>query len=455
MDIEKLVADQREYFKTGETLSFEHRAAALDKIGEIIKRNEAEICEALDADLGKSRFESLMTETTMVTSELNFQRRHLKKHMRNKRVRTPLAQFYASSFCSPMPYGSVLIMAPWNYPFQLCMEPLVSAIAAGNCVVLKPSAYAAHTSALLARLIGESFDPRFITVVTGSREENARLITQKFDKIFFTGGTSVGRLVLESAAKNLTPVTLELGGKSPCLVYRDADIKMAAKRIAFGKCLNAGQTCVAPDYVLAHKSIKAELASRIQAYMREFLGENPVANESYPKIINERHFNRLLGLIEGESCLCGGNGDLQTRRIEPTVFFANEKSRAMQEEIFGPILPILEFDELEQAFEIVRNHENPLALYLFSKSRAVQKIVLESLQFGGGCINDTIIHLATSHMPFGGVGQSGMGEYHGCAGFECFSHARSIVKKSTLIDLPIRYSPYSAAHEKLLRMFMK
>lgn len=455
MNIEKLVAQQRQYFETGKTLKFEHRMDALNKIGAIIREKETEICEALAADLGKSQFESLMTETTMVASELNYQRRHLKKHMRNKRVRTPLAQFYSRSFRSPRPYGTALIIAPWNYPFQLCMEPLIDAVAAGNCVVLKPSAYAAHTSDLLARLIGENFDPRFIAVVTGSREENTALLEQKFDKIFFTGGTAVGRIVLESAAKNLTPVTLELGGKSPCIVCRDADIKMAAKRIAFGKCLNAGQTCVAPDYVLAHKSIKAQLAAQIQIYVREFLGANPIENADYPKIINEKHFNRLCALIDGEDCFFGGENDERTHKIAPTILFANTKTKAMQEEIFGPILPILEFDELEQALEIVKTHENPLALYLFTKSRSTQELVLASLQFGGGCINDTIIHLATAHMPFGGVGQSGMGEYHGRAGFECFSHSRSIVKKSTLIDLPIRYSPYSSFKEKLLRIFMR
>lgn len=456
MEISEIVLNQRKYFKSGATLSYKARIAALDKTIGLVQSHESEICAALMLDLGKSEFECIMSETSMVLSEAAFLRRNLRKWIRPRRVATPIAQFYGSSCAVARPYGVALIMAPWNYPFQLCLEPLLGAIAAGNCAVIKPSNYAPHTARLIAKLISENFAPEFICVVLGGREENTLLLEQNFDKIFFTGGTNVGKLVLEKAAANLTSVTLELGGKSPCIVCADADIHMAARRIAFGKFLNAGQTCVAPDYVLAHKSIAKKLTDEISHCIKSFFGENPLKCADYTKIINEKHFDRLCGLISGEAIAFGGSFDKSTLKIAPTLLQqVTLNSPVMQEEIFGPILPILEFEHLSEVVEIVELHQNPLALYLFTSSRKNERFILDNLQFGGGCINDTIVHLASSRMGFGGVGASGMGNYHGKASFDCFSHWRSICKKSTKIDLPIRYHPYSALKLRLLRIFLK
>lgn len=396
-----------------------------------------------------------MCETGMTLSELSWMRRHLAGLMRGHTVMTPLAQFAAHSFRSPSPYGNVLIMSPWNYPLMLTLEPLIDALAAGNTAVVKPSAYAPATSAVIQKLIAECFDPEYVFVVTGGRAENQALLNQKFDKIFFTGGKAVGREVLRHAAEYLTPVTLELGGKSPCIVDATANIRLAAKRIVFGKYLNCGQTCVAPDYLYCEASIRDELVQAIREEITAQFGADPLQNENYGKIINQKHFERILGLIDPAKVVAGGNADAQALRIAPTVMTdVTFDDAVMGEEIFGPILPVLTWNSLDEAITQVESRPHPLALYFFTSSSANRKQVLSRCRFGGGCINDTIIHLATSAMPFGGVGESGMGGYHGKAGFEEFSHTRSIVDKKTWIDLPMRYQPYTGLKDRMIRMFL-
>lgn len=397
-----------------------------------------------------------MCETGMTLSELSWMRRHLAGLMRGHTVMTPLAQFAAHSFRSPSPYGNVLIMSPWNYPLMLTLEPLIDALAAGNTAVVKPSAYAPATSAVIQKLIAECFDPEYVFVVTGGRAENQALLNQKFDKIFFTGGKAVGREVLRHAAEYLTPVTLELGGKSPCIVDATANIRLAAKRIVFGKYLNCGQTCVAPDYLYCEASIRDELVQAIREEITAQFGADPLQNENYGKIINQKHFERILGLIDPAKVVAGGNADAQALRIAPTVMTdVTFDDAVMGEEIFGPILPVLTWNSLDEAIAQVESRPHPLALYFFTSSSANRKQVLSRCRFGGGCINDTIIHLATSAMPFGGVGESGMGGYHGKAGFEEFSHTRSIVDKKTWIDLPMRYQPYTSLKDRMIRMFLR
>ena len=354
------------------------------------------------------------------------------------------------------PYGVVLVMAPWNYPFMLCMEPLIGAIAGGNCSVVKPSAYAPAVSKILATIVEEVFPKKYVTVVEGGREENTLLLEQRFDYIFFTGGVTVGKMVMEKAAENLTPVTLELGGKSPCIVTEDAKLSLAAKRLVFGKYLNSGQTCVAPDYLLVSEKVKEELLAWIVFWIEKMLGKEPLENPDYPKMINEKHYQRVMNLMVGEKISCGGYGNTETLQITPTVLEeVSWDSPIMQEEIFGPVLPVVTYKTLEEAIEKVKNREKPLALYLFTESRSIQKKVLRELSFGGGCVNDTIIHLATSRMGFGGVGGSGMGSYHGKKSYETFTHEKSIVKKSSHLDLPIRYMPYTKEKEWLLKLFLK
>ena len=454
--IAQVLESQRRFFSTGKTLPRAFRAKALEDLQNAILRHEEEINAALKADLGKGAVESYMCETGMTLSELSWMRRHLAGLMRGHTVMTPLAQFAAHSFRSPSPYGNVLIMSPWNYPLMLTLEPLIDALAAGNTAVVKPSAYAPATSAVIQKLIAECFDPEYVFVVTGGRAENQALLNQKFDKIFFTGGKTVGREVLRHAAEYLTPVTLELGGKSPCIVDATANIRLAAKRIVFGKYLNCGQTCVAPDYLYCEASIRNELVQAIREEITAQFGADPLQNENYGKIINQKHFDRILGLIDPAKVVAGGNANARTLRIAPTVMTdVTFDDAVMGEEIFGPILPVLTWNSLDEAIAQVESRPHPLALYFFTSSSANRKQVLSRCRFGGGCINDTIIHLATSAMPFGGVGESGMGGYHGKAGFEEFSHTRSIVDKKTWIDLPMRYQPYTSLKDRMIRMFLR
>lgn len=456
-EIQNLLKNQRAFYQTGATISVAFRIAQLKKLHAAVAAHEAAIARALQEDLGKSPFEGFMCETGLVLSELSFLIRHTERLARGKTVPTPLAQFPSRSFTQPVPYGSTLIMSPWNYPFLLTMEPLADAIAAGNTAIVKPSAYAPATGRLIAEILSRCFDPAYVAVVTGGREENNALLEQKFDFIFFTGSQRVGREVLRRAAEHLTPVVLELGGKSPCIVEETADIPLAARRIVFGKFLNCGQTCVAPDYILCHASVKEKLVSQLAEQIRAQFGEHPLDNPHYGRIINEKHFHRLCGLIDPDKVVVGGQQDAAACRIAPTVMDdVTREDRVMGEEIFGPILPILTYDSFAEVVSGLKNAKKPLALYLFSSDKNHIRRVSTELSYGGGCINDVVIHLATSSMGFGGVGESGMGAYHGREGFETFSHRKSIVDKKTWLDLPIRYQPYSSTlYEKLLHIFLR
>lgn len=456
MKIEKIVERQRKFFSTDRTKELRFRLEALNRLEMSIKEHEEDINAALKKDLNKSAFESYMTEVGMTLAELSYVKKNLPFWNMKKWKLSPLAQFHADSFTVSEPYGVVLVMSPWNYPFMLCMEPLIGAIAAGNCCVLKPSAYAPTVSKVVSDVIRDAFPGKYVAVVEGGRKENTELLEQRFDYIFFTGGVTVGKMVMEKASRNLTPVTLELGGKSPCIVTRDAKLSLAAKRLVFGKFLNSGQTCVAPDYLLIDERVKEEFLAYVVYWIEKMLGKEPLDNPDYPKMINEKHYQRVLNLIKGEKICCGGYGNQDTLQITPTVLEdVSWDAPVMQEEIFGPVLPVLTFKTLDEAIEKVKEREKPLALYLFTQRKDVEEKVLRTLSFGGGCINDTIIHLATSRMGFGGVGNSGMGSYHGKKSYETFSHEKSIVKKHTWIDLPIRYMPYTKGKEMLLRMFLR
>lgn len=455
-EIRALLSAQKRYFLTGATLPVAFRLAALKKLQAAIEAREDQIVDALRADLGKGRQESYMCEIGLVKSELRYMLRHARRLSRERRVRTPLAQWASRSYEKPVPYGSVLVMSPWNYPFLLTLDPLIDALAAGNTAVVKPSAYSPRTSAVIEELLGGCFSPEYVAVVTGGRQENACLLQCDFDYIFFTGSQAVGREVMRQAAEHLVPVTLELGGKSPCLVDHTADLPLAARRIVFGKFINCGQTCVAPDYIYCDSRIKDRLIREIQKQIRLQYGENPLQNGEYGKIVNRRHFERICGLIDPMKVVCGGNWDEETLQIAPTVLDGvTWDDPVMQEEIFGPVLPVLTFDSVEDAVARVNAGELPLALYLFSSDRQAIRYVTSRARYGGGCINDTLIHLATSAMGFGGVGESGMGAYHGKRGFDTFTHYKSIVDKKTFVDLPLRYAPYSATHEKWIRRFVK
>lgn len=456
IEIEQLMIKQRKFFQIGRTKSRDFRMKALNRLEKSIRLHEESIHLALQMDLGKSGFEAYMSEVGMVYSELAYVKRHLRCWDRDRKVATPLAQFPSRSFIKSEPYGLVLIMAPWNYPFMLSLDPLIGAIAAGNCCIVKPSAYAPHTSAVIKLLLEDAFPEQYVAVVEGGRAENTQLLEQRFDYIFFTGGVSVGKLVMEKAAAHLTPMTLELGGKSPCVVEESADLNMAAKRLVFGKFLNSGQTCVAPDYVLVQESVKEKFLVYVKSWIVRMFGDDVFENSDYSHIVNRKHFKRLLKLMKDEEVLIGGGYSEEVLQIEPTVLYpVDPDAPVMQEEIFGPILPVLTFGSIEEAKAFILEREKPLALYLFTSNRAVEKEILRDLSFGGGCINDTIIHLATSRMGFGGVGNSGMGSYHGKKSFETFSHEKSIVKKSTSVDLPIRYQPYGICKEKLLKIFLR
>lgn len=455
-EIQRLTQQQRTWFFTGATLNINYRIQALNKLKACIQEHEKEIGDALCKDLGKSAFEGYMCETGLVLSEITYMLKHIRRFVRETTVPTPLAQFHSRSFQKPSPYGVVLIMSPWNYPFLLTMEPLVNAIAAGNTAIVKPSAYSPCTSEIIRSLISRCFEKKEVAVVTSGRAENTCLLRQRFDYIFFTGSQNVGREVMRQAAAHLTPVTLELGGKSPCVVERTANLRLAARRIVFGKFLNCGQTCVAPDYIYCDRTVRDELVKEIKRQIRRQFGKSPLKNSNYGKIINEKHFNRLTSLMDSSKVAAGGESDIRTLQIEPTLMDRVTFSDAvMQEEIFGPILPVLTYESFDEAIHKINSLPHPLALYIFtSDTRAARKITARC-GFGGGCINDTIIHLATSEMGFGGFGESGMGSYHGKEGFDTFSHKKSIVDKKTWLDLPMRYQPYRKIYEKLIHMFLK
>ena len=442
----------RAFFASGRTRDAGFRADCLRKLDGWIRGHDTEIMAALKTDLNKAPFEAYATEVGVVLDELKFTLRHISGWNRPKYVVTNLKNFPSYGRIYPEPYGVALIMSPWNYPFMLTMAPVIAAVAAGNCAVVKPSAYSPASSSVIARMCAEVFDTSHVSVIEGGREENRALLDEQYDSIFFTGSTDVGRTVMQAAAKRLTPVTLEMGGKSPCIVDETADIKLAAKRIAWGKFVNAGQTCVAPDYILAHESVKQKLTDEMAAAVKAMYGDKPTNSPDYPKIVNEKHFNRLLTLLVGEQVAFGGGSNAETLQIEPTLL-DNVKwdVPVMREEIFGPIMPILTYKTREEAAGLINERPKPLAFYLFTSSKASEKFFLRSVSFGGGCVNDTVVHLSAPRLPFGGIGASGMGSYHGKAGFDTFTHYRSVLHKSRLIDIPLRYPPYTDFAFKLLK----
>jgi len=452
-DFTKILKYQQTMFATGRTKNIALRIYYLRKLDRWINNNNQAIMAALRVDLNKPPFEAQATEIGIVQDELKYAIRHIRRLAKPKIVLSNIKNFLSYGRIYPEPYGVALIISPWNYPFMLAITLLISAIAAGNCAIVKPSEIAPATAILIARMCAEVFHPSHVCVVEGDRNISQALLKLPFNKIFFTGSAEVGREVMEAAAKNLVPVTLELGGKSPCIVDQSANIKLAAKRIIWGKLINAGQTCVAPDYVLVHASIKNELINEMIKVIRKQYGSSPTENRDYPKIINERHFQRLCSLMDGTNIVHGGNRNPKTMQVEPTIIDgANLNSSIMKEEIFGPILLVLTYSIPEDVVKIIRSRPSPLALYLFTTLKAAQKYYFKHLSFGGGCVNDTVVHLSVPGLPFGGVGQSGMGSCHGKAGFDTFTHYRSVLHKSQYIDIPLRYPPYSSLALKILKL---
>ncbi|RKD30545.1 aldehyde dehydrogenase [Thermohalobacter berrensis] len=439
----EIVEKQKNFFEKGITKNISFRMEMLKHLKKVILENEKLILKALKDDLNKPPFEAYATEIGIVLDEIDYVIKNLKNWTKPKKVKTPIFHFLSKSFIYPEPYGVVLIIAPWNYPFQLVLSPLIGAIAGGNCAIIKPSEYSSNTSKILSKIINENFKSDFITVIEGGSEVNKSLLEQKFDYIFFTGSVRVGKIVMEAASKHLTPITLELGGKSPCIVDEEANIDLAAKRITWGKFLNAGQTCVAPDYLLVHKNIKEGLIKNIIKYIKEFYGDDPRKSPDYPRIINKKHFIRLSKLLEDGEIVYGGEVDEDDLYLSPTIIDNIDWNfEIMKDEIFGPLLPVLEYKDLDEVINKVNGKPKPLALYFFSNNKEKEKKVLEDIPFGGGCINDTIVHVASSYLPFGGVGNSGMGSYHGKASFDTFTHYKSILKKSNMFDINLRYPPY-------------
>lgn len=447
-----LIKAQGEFFNSGRTRSLDFRVKQLRTLRSAIIDNEAAILEACRSDMNKPPMEAYTSERGIVLNEIDHVARNLQSWAKPRRAKTPLLNtrlfgiaqhFLASSYIYSEPYGVVLIMGPWNYPFQLTLNPLVGAIAAGNCSVLKPSEIAPHSSAVIARIINDNFDPGFISVIEGGPETAQALLTEKFDYIFFTGGTRIGKIVMEAAAKHLTPVTLELGGKNPCIVDNDVQIEYAARRIVWGKFFNAGQTCMTTDYILANRAIKKNLLENIKRTIKEFYGDDPAKSPDYARIINENHFERLSRLLKEGEIVIGGDTNSEDHYIAPTVIDnVSPESAIMKEEIFGPILPVIEYEMLDDAIAFVNERPKPLALFFFSKDKEKQERVLKETSAGGGCINETFVHEINFALPFGGVGASGIGKYHGKFSYETFSNLKSIMKKSFLFDLTLRYPPY-------------
>ena len=456
VQVEELLARQHVLFRSGATQDVSTRKAALKLLREGILSYEKDIAEALHADLGKSASESYLCEIGLVLSEITYLLKNVNRLARRRIVPTPLAHTASYSYEQASPLGNVLIISPWNYPLLLTIEPLADAIAAGNTAIVKPSAYSPATSAVMARLIGELFPSDYVACVLGGREENQALLDQPFDLVFFTGSQSVGKVVLEKSAKHLTPAVLELGGKSPCIVDSTAKIELAARRIVWGKFLNCGQTCVAPDYLICDERIHDELLNELKRQIQLQFGDDPLRNNDYGKIVNARHFERLRGLLQTGDVGHGGVCDEGTLSIEPSIM-VNVKwdDPIMQDEIFGPILPLLTYSSLDDALATIAERPKPLAFYLFSEDKAVIRRIMSSCQFGGGCVNDTVVHLASPYMRFGGVGESGMGSYHGEAGFATFSHYKSVIDKATWMDLPLRYQPFSKMKDSLVRLVLR
>jgi acyl-CoA reductase-like NAD-dependent aldehyde dehydrogenase len=450
----KLLHDHRAFFATGRTKDLSFRLEQLRILRKAVTDNEAAIFHALKEDLGKPAFEAYGGESAIVINEIDQALRHLRCWSKPKRVRTPLVSFPAKSFIYPVPFGVALIIGPWNFPVQLMLVPLVGAMAAGNCAVLKPSITASHTSRIITKLISDNFDPAYVSVVEGGAETAQALLEERFDHIFFTGGVATGKLVMAAAAKHLTPVTLELGGKNACIVDADVHLDIAARRIVFGKFFNAGQSCVAVDYVLVDRRIKRELLSRILKQVVEFYGEDASRSPDFCRIVNEQHFDRLLRLLHAGDIVIGGKSDRAGRYIAPTVIDGITGSEPiMEDEIFGPLLPVIVYDDLSEAIAFVNSRPKPLAFYFFSRDKARQERVLAGTSSGGGCINDTVVHFTVTGLPFGGVGDSGMGKYHGKASFDTFTHDRSIIRNNFLVDVFLRYPPYKDHLRWLRKLF--
>ncbi len=453
--VANFLEQQRAFFKTGKTKDLAFRIEQLKRLKQAISENEEAIAQALKADLGKPKFEVVGAEFSLCLENINYTLKHLKSWLKPKGAYSPISTFPAKAQVIPEPLGVVLIIAPWNYPWQLLITPWIGAIAAGNCAILKPSEISAHNSSLLANIFSKYFDPRVVAVVEGDKDITQELLTQKFDHIFFTGGTNVGKIVMQAAAKNLTPVTLELGGKSPCIVDSNVNLEIAARRITWGKFLNAGQICVAPDYLLVHSSIKQQLIKAMVECIQEFYGIDPEKSPDYSRIISERHFQRLVSLLKEGKITIGGETNANERYIAPTVIEGiNWDSEVMQDEIFGPILPVLEYENLDHAIAKINSRPKPLALYLFSREKHIQEKVLRDTSSGGVAINDTIMQLSSPELPFGGVGNSGMGCYHGKFSFDTFSHYKSVLKKSFWFDIKLRYPPY-AKKLKLIKLLFR
>ena len=442
--IPEALVQQRRFFASGQTKPIEFRLAQLAKLKQGIIDRQADIVAAVKADLGRPEFEAYFEIGTL--SEINLAMKKLKTWMKPKRVKSTLENFPSSAWIQPEPLGVVLFIGPWNYPFQLMVSPLVGAIAAGNCAILKPSEHAPNTAKVVTELMADTFDPSYVTVFEGDASVSQQLLAEKFDHIFFTGGTAIGRIIMAAAAKHLTPVTLELGGKSPCIIDADINLDHAAKRIAWGKFINAGQTCIAPDYLLIDRTVKAAFLEKLTAAIREFFGEEAAQSPDLSRIINQRQFDRLTALLDSGTTIVGGQTDASSRYIAPTVLDnVTWESPVMEDEIFGPILPVLTYDRLDDAIAQINARPKPLALYLFSRDQAKQQQVLTETSSGGVCLNDTVLHIGVPGLPFGGVGQSGMGSYHGKASFDTFSHYKSILKKTFWFDLDWRYAPYKAS----------
>lgn len=449
------IDNQRKFLDENPMLDYKKRIEALKLLYKNIKLMSVDIYDALKKDLNKSETETYMVEIGMVLNEISYMIKHIRSFSRPKRVATPLAQFHSKSYKMPCAYGIVLIISPWNYPFMLALEPMVDAIAAGNSVIVKPSEISPNVSDVIAKLISKTFDKGHVDTVLGGVEECTFLLDQDFDYIFYTGSTRVGEIVMKKAAEHFTPVTLEMGGKSPCIVDETANIPLAAKRIVFGKFLNAGQTCVAPDYILCDKKIKDKLIDELERQIVLQYTVDPIKNDAYPKMINKKQFDAMSKFITDENLIFGGKKDEESLKIEPTLLNSTFDDDVMQIEIFGPILPIITFDDIDEAIAKINSLSKPLALYIFSSSKTNQNKVLNRCQFGGGCINDTIIHIATPNLGFGGFKQSGIGAYHGKIGFDTFTHYKSIVDKKTWLDLPMRYQPYNKFKQILIKMFLR
>lgn len=454
MNVQNIVKNQKKFLEELKRKDVQYRIEKLKALKNVIKENEDEIAKALYKDLNKDKVESYMVEIGMVLSELSYIIKNTKKWAKPKRVITPLSQFLASSFIVSEPYGVVLVMSPWNYPFLLTMQPVIGALAAGNTCIIKPSRFSINTSKIIKKLIEKVYDEKYVSVVWGE-DVSEELLKQDVDYICYTGSPKVGKIVMKAAVEKLIPVTLELGGKSPCIVEKTADIKLAARRIAFGRILNSGQTCIAPDYILVEKEIKEQFIEELKKNIIKMVGETPLENKEYPKLIGEKQFNKVKEMLVEKEIIYGGKYDEKTLKIEPTILKCTYKSKAMEEEIFGPLFPIIEFTKIDEVIKYITSNPKPLALYLFTNNKKLQKRILREVSFGGGCINDTIMHIASHNMPFGGVGNSGMGSYHGKYSFDTFTHYKSIIKRSNLIDMPMRYHPYKDSNYKLIKWFLK